>query len=312
MESSPHREVSPGSRFRGCLVGLVVGECLGAPLEGLSPAVIKRVHDQVTEIRGGGFLGLKPGEHARNSALMLWTAESIVELSRFDMDDVVSRWLGWKQSGVKEVGTTIAEALERIQAGTHWRDAGRKVARSQAAGNGAMARVAPLSLFLLRDRPALIQHATELSMATHGHHEALGAAVATAVLIAELSDGASLLEAVEVAAATARARDEAVIAGCVRGSARKELRDLGTSSYCLHTLETSAWCLARTESLEEALITVVNLGGDAAAHGAVTGALAGAYYGYEAIPERWTSAVKAHDQVVRQADALSALALPAS
>jgi ADP-ribosyl-[dinitrogen reductase] hydrolase len=220
------------------------------------------------------------------------------------MEDAVARWLDWWRAGPRGIGATTQDALVRIDKGTHWRDAGRKVAQSQAADNGAMARVAPVALYFLADRPSLIQHATELSMATHGHHEALGAAVATAVLLAELSDGASVFEAVEVAAATARARDEAVIAGCIRGSARKELRDLGTSSYCLHTLETSVWCLARTDSFEAALVTAVNLGGSTASNGAVTGALAGAHHGYAALPSRWTSVVEVHPHLLELADAL--------
>ncbi len=309
-EPSQTTTVSVADRFRGCVTGLVVGECLGAPLEGLSPAVIKRLHDEVTEIRGGGFLGIQPGEHARNAAATLCVVDSLVQHTRFDMDDVVARWLKWKNSGFRGIGATTSDALSRIEEGTQWHDAGRKVAQSQTAGNGAMARVAPLSLFFLNDRASLLQHATELSMATHGHPEALGAAVATSVLLAELCDGASVKEAVAVTAETGRARNEAMIAGCVRGSARKELRDLGTSSYCLHTLETSVWCLASSASFEEAVVHAANLGGDACGHGAVTGALAGAFYGYPAIPARWTSVVRVHPHLLEAADAIYRLVVP--
>jgi ADP-ribosyl-[dinitrogen reductase] hydrolase len=41
------------------------------------------------------------------------------------------------------------------------------------------------------------------------------------------------------------------------------------------------------DTFEEALITAVNLGGDADTVGACTGALAGACWGADAIPERW-------------------------
>ena len=47
-------------------------------------------------------------------------------------------------------------------------------------------------------------------------------------------------------------------------------------------------CICTTSSFEEALVKAVNLGGDADTIGAITGGLAGALYGYEAIPERWT------------------------
>ena len=47
------------------------------------------------------------------------------------------------------------------------------------------------------------------------------------------------------------------------------------------------WGLLTTDSFEEAVVQVVNLGKDADTAGAVVGALAGAAYGLEAIPARW-------------------------
>jgi ADP-ribosyl-[dinitrogen reductase] hydrolase len=52
------------------------------------------------------------------------------------------------------------------------------------------------------------------------------------------------------------------------------------------------WGLLTTDSFEEALVQVVNLGADADTAGAVTGALAGAHYGLDAIPERWRRALQ--------------------
>jgi ADP-ribosyl-[dinitrogen reductase] hydrolase len=52
------------------------------------------------------------------------------------------------------------------------------------------------------------------------------------------------------------------------------------------------WGLLTTATFEEALVQVVNLGGDADTAGAVVGALAGAAYGLPAIPPRWREAVQ--------------------
>ena len=46
-----------------------------------------------------------------------------------------------------------------------------------------------------------------------------------------------------------------------------------------------------TDSFEDALVYAVNLGGDADTIGAITGGLAGAVYGAEAIPPRWVEAL---------------------
>ena len=45
------------------------------------------------------------------------------------------------------------------------------------------------------------------------------------------------------------------------------------------------------------MIAAVNLGGDADSIGAVYGQIAGAFYGFDAIPERWLSAVKDRHQI---------------
>jgi ADP-ribosyl-[dinitrogen reductase] hydrolase len=52
----------------------------------------------------------------------------------------------------------------------------------------------------------------------------------------------------------------------------------------------------------------VNLGNDATAAGAVTGALAGAVYGESGIPARWLDTLTVRDEVTAIADRLAELA----
>ena len=54
---------------------------------------------------------------------------------------------------------------------------------------------------------------------------------------------------------------------------------------------------SHTDSLESAIVEAVNLGGDADTVGAVCGALAGAYYGKEAIPLRWLETLSGRDEI---------------
>ena len=60
---------------------------------------------------------------------------------------------------------------------------------------------------------------------------------------------------------------------------------------------------------EHAVTMAVNMGNDATAAGAVTGALAGALYGESAIPARWLDALIVRDRVTAVADRLAALVL---
>jgi ADP-ribosyl-[dinitrogen reductase] hydrolase len=70
---------------------------------------------------------------------------------------------------------------------------------------------------------------------------------------------------------------------------REQLKNTG---WVRHTVESAVWGLLTTESFEEAVVQVVNLGDDTDSAGAVVGALAGAAYGLKAIPARWQEALR--------------------
>ena len=64
------------------------------------------------------------------------------------------------------------------------------------------------------------------------------------------------------------------------------------SGWSVETLSAALWVFNTTETFEDGMIAAVNLGGDSDSIGAVYGQLAGAFYGFGAIPKRWTESVK--------------------
>ena len=64
-----------------------------------------------------------------------------------------------------------------------------------------------------------------------------------------------------------------------------------SGGYVVDSMRIAVGCMANAGSFEEAVIEAVNLGGDADTNGAITGGLAGAWYGYDAIPEAWIAAL---------------------
>ena len=72
---------------------------------------------------------------------------------------------------------------------------------------------------------------------------------------------------------------------------------MNSSGWAVSTLQAALWAFNITETFADGLITAVNLGGDADTIGAVYGQIAGAYYGFDAIPERWVKAVKTWKEV---------------
>ena len=67
---------------------------------------------------------------------------------------------------------------------------------------------------------------------------------------------------------------------------------VNNSGWAVSTLDAALWAFNTTETFADGLIAAVNLGGDSDSIGAVYGQLAGAYYGFDAIPDRWVKAIK--------------------
>ena len=63
--------------------------------------------------------------------------------------------------------------------------------------------------------------------------------------------------------------------------------DIKSSGYVLDTLEAVVWCFLNTENYKEAVLKAVNLGEDTDTIAALTGGLAGLYYGIDQIPKEW-------------------------
>jgi ADP-ribosyl-[dinitrogen reductase] hydrolase len=69
-------------------------------------------------------------------------------------------------------------------------------------------------------------------------------------------------------------------------AAKPESGIVGTG-YCIASLEAALWCFRRTESFDAAVLAAANLGDDADTTAAITGQIAGAFYGVDAIPGAW-------------------------
>jgi ADP-ribosyl-[dinitrogen reductase] hydrolase len=98
------------------------------------------------------------------------------------------------------------------------------------------------------------------------------------------------------------------VSATLRDTLVAEAEEIRSSSYVLDTLQTALWTVLHTADFEHAVTVAVNLGNDATAVGAVTGALAGAVTGESGIPPRWLEALQVREDVEDVADRLAALA----
>ncbi len=81
--------------------------------------------------------------------------------------------------------------------------------------------------------------------------------------------------------------------------------DIFSSGYVIHSIEASVWCFMNSISYQEAVLKAVNLGNDTDTIGAITGAMAGLYYGKENLPIAWVNNLVEKDYIIEYSNKLS-------
>lgn len=269
-------------RFQGCLVGVAVGDALGVPREEL-PTKPKPLDTKITDMIGGGFLKLKPHQITDDTEMTLCLARSFVDKNCFDPVDIANKFLAWHVDNAIGSGTTTKTALERYRQGIPWQQCGRSDFGMQSFGNGSVMRCSPVALLDYNKPDKLVTHSIVQSMITHPNPDCCYSAVFLNLIIAGLLHEKTPQEAYNEALPSVAHLPEV------------HRRYLGIMTAHPHrptgkvadTIEAAVHSFLTTSTFEDALITVVNLGGDADTTGAITGALAGTYYGEKAIPQRW-------------------------
>jgi len=303
-------------RFRGSLLGLAVGDALGAPIEFERPGTFS----PVTDMRGGGPFHLKSGQWTDDTSLALCLAESLIERRQFDPRDQLQRYVRWWREGhlsstgrCFDIGTTTQTALERFET-----TGITATPLSQARdGNGSIMRLAPVPLFFAFHPAVAIEKAGESSRTTHGTRAAIDACRYLSGLIVGAIQGHSkeTLLSSHFSPVTDLWKQQPLCEGVATiadGSFKvRQPPEIRGGGYVIDSLEAALWAFYRSSSFEEGALLAVNLGDDADTTAAVYGQLAGAYYGEAGIPKRWRAKIHASELIVKYAEALFSLAVEA-
>ena len=300
-------------RYRGCLLGLAVGDAVGTTLEFKPPGTFAPIDD----MRGGGPFGLEPGQWTDDTSMALCLADSLVERQGFDSVDQLDRYLRWYREGYMsstgecfDIGNTTRVALVRFER-TREPFCGSTDPRS--AGNGSIMRLAPVPLFFAQTPQEAIEKSGESSRTTHGAATAVDACRYLGALIVGAVNGVSKDELLSARYSPVPGYWQQPpltpeVAEVAAGSfKRREPPEIRGTGYVVQSLEAALWAFHRSDSFREGCLLAVNLGDDADTTGAVFGQLAGAFYGEPGIPETWRMQLAHRDLIVSLAERLFAL-----
>ncbi|MGL6297792.1 MAG: ADP-ribosylglycohydrolase family protein [Methanobacteriaceae archaeon] len=308
------------NRARGSLIGLAIGDALGAPLEFKEPNTFEPITDMIS----GGVHDLDIGQWTDDTSMALCLAESLIKTQGFNPIDQSERYLSWFRSGhlsvngeCFDIGNTTRNALINFENRDSSIDNDSNsyygLKDSHSAGNGSIMRLAPVPIFYFSNPKLAIEYGAKSSMTTHAHKLTIDACKYMAGIIfggiighskeeilssryspvndngicSSSSSGCSIydnisLEIDEIACGSFKEKNPPEIIG---------------SGYVVKSLEAALWAFYNTDNFEDGCLAAVNLGNDADTTGSVYGQIAGAYYGEDNIPKNWKNNLAKFDLI---------------
>ncbi len=245
---------------------------------------------------GGGAFHLDAGQWTDDTSMALCLGQSLLDCNGFNPIDQMGKYLKWYNNGYMssngrcfDIGNTVSTALSKYE---RTGDPYAGSTHERSAGNGSIMRLAPIPMYYLYDKD-MLSYAGNSSKITHGHEDCVSACVVLAHMTKMSLTGHSKEEILSLPDCFVTDKIKNII---INQTYKHESEIVG-SGYVVKSLEAALWAFYKGKSFKDCVLLAVNLGDDADSTGAITGQLAGAYYGYDSIPKGWKDKIAMHDLI---------------
>ena len=266
----------------GMFVGLAIGDAMGAPIE-FQPS--KEPLNYVRSYQEGGFHNVSKGEFTDDTSMALAMADAFIQADGFNPHLIMDNFLKWKNEGAYsprgvmfDCGNTVHKALRKYELDQSNPFTGD--ADPMSAGNGGLMRLAP-AILAARSETEAVNYAVETTRLTHGAEEALKYS--------------------EILAKELWRRQPDAEAKRYKHSKYIRRNKVMSGGYVKETYQAAWWAYQASDSFEECIINAINRGHDSDTTGAVAGMIAGAMYGFNAIPDWMVEQLQWVDEIIFQA-----------
>ncbi|MCF6242492.1 MAG: ADP-ribosylglycohydrolase family protein [Bacteroidales bacterium] len=286
-------------KIKAAILGLVVGDALGVPVEFKSRAYLSDY--PVEDMMGYGTYYQPPGTWSDDSSMTFCTMQAL--LNGYDLDNTAALFLNWMENAYWtahderfDIGITASESLYRYKSSKDAYNSGSKDEMSN--GNGSLMRIMPMAFFTLKSSvDERFQMIKEVSAITHGHIRSALACYYYVEFAIDLIQGNDKFDAYK--SANNKFKEfiknhqeyknqifhfDRLLNGEIHHLPEENVH---SSGYVLHSLEASIWCLLNSNSYKETVLKAVNLGEDTDTTAAIAGGIAGLAFGIDSIPELW-------------------------
>ena len=295
-------------KIKAVMIGHAVGDALGVPVEFCERDELAA--KPVTDMVGYGTYPYPEGCWSDDTSMSLAALDSLAS-GKLDFDDIMVKFGEWYYDDeytptgeMFDVGNTCSYAIDNYFA--HHKpveECGLTGERSN--GNGSLMRIHPFVLYAYAKQMSIDEWLgviVKASALTHAHDRSkIGCLIYTFVLMSLLKDKGKggiedgLKKAKRYLNACAEFTPyERIFKNDFVTLPRDEIK---SSGYVVDTLEAALWCLLTTANYHDCVLEAVNLGDDTDTVASIAGGLAGALYGYDAIPKEWLDTLKHRDYI---------------
>lgn len=293
-------------KFIGTLVGLAVGDALGAPFEFMHyKRLLKLKNEEIFKTAAeDGLL-----RYTDDTLMAIALARAIVDAKKFDPSAVAEEYYKWYLSGdLRGIGITVNRALANYGKTRNWKECG--ILDKFAAGNGTAMRVAPLALYNYKaSLRKLYEEVRYDSIITHYNEEAITGAFVVALAIKQILEGARKEDILDKLIGTLESFgiknavfdklnvvSDLLLSGVSFGE--EVIEKIGNSGYVAESVPLAIYLFLESDNFEDTVYKAVKSGRDADTHAAIAGSIAGCYYGFNVIPKKYVDILEERDYLI--------------
>lgn len=292
------------NKMLGCLYGQAIGDAFGLGTEFMDKSDIRRYYPEGLSrydqfVQDAHRKQWNPGEWTDDTDMMICIMTAF-ENGEFNVNKVARNFKDWFKSDPKDIGSNTYKVLCLGDYLQHPETCARicwEVSGKRSAANGALMRTSVVGL--LPDKVDgdenivegynVTKQSEKICKLTHYDPRCVGSCVIASLIIHNLVWHDKTLSYEEIKAIGDKYDDRIGewidIAYTSSDISALNLDEPGSIGYTLRTLAAALWCFWHASSFESGLKAVVNEGGDADTNGAVAGAILGAKFGFDSIPE---------------------------
>lgn len=298
-------------RFRGCLLGLAVGDAVGAPFEGLSSETIYRDFGSISRLISQ--LDLDEIQYTDDTQMTIGVCECLLQINSIEAG-YLAHCFKLNYDPGRGYGQGVQQILDAMGRGEDWKHLAHTLFPGGSFGNGAAMRVAPIGLAFFDNSARMRSEAEESAKVTHLHPLGIDGAVLVASAISMLIqtrefDASEFFVQLRSVAATEEFQWQLTTAGRLGAD---EMISFGSSLPAHRSVTTAITCFTCSpNSYVDTISRAIALGDDTDTVAAIAGALSGAYLGINEIPthllEKLENGPKGRDYIDKLANDLYAL-----